>query len=60
VPPSTPPVTPPASTPPSTPPANPPRIVRTGSDARSGAALAATALVAGLGILAWRRIRIER
>ncbi|MHA6747841.1 Cna B-type domain-containing protein [Actinotignum timonense] len=56
VPPSTPPVTPPASTPP----ANPPRIVRTGSDARSGVALTATALVAGLGILAWRRIRTTR
>ena len=60
VPPSTPPVTPPASTPPSTPPANPPRIVRTGSDARSGATVAGTALLAGLGILAWRRIRTTR
>ncbi|MGJ9410703.1 Cna B-type domain-containing protein [Actinotignum sp. GS-2025b] len=65
VPPSTPPVTPPASTPPattppSTPPANPPRIVRTGSDARTGAALAGSALLAGLGILAWRRIRTDR
>ncbi|MDK6905724.1 Cna B-type domain-containing protein [Actinotignum timonense] len=64
-PPSTPPGTPPASTPPATtppatPPANPPRIVRTGSDARSGAALAGTALLAGLGILAWRRLRAER
>ncbi len=64
VPPSTPPVTPPTSTPPatppSTPPANPPRIVRTGSDARTGAALAGSALLAGLGILAWRRIRTDR
>ncbi|MGJ9463815.1 Cna B-type domain-containing protein [Actinotignum sp. GS-2025e] len=64
VPPSTPPVTPPASTPPatppSTPPGNPPRIVRTGSDARTGAALAGSALLAGLGILAWRRIRTDR
>lgn len=59
VPPSTPPGTPPV-TPPSTPPANPPRIVRTGSDARSGVALAGTALLAGLGILAWRRLRAER
>ncbi|WP_051278421.1 Cna B-type domain-containing protein [Actinotignum schaalii] len=63
MPPTTPPTVPPSTppvTPPSTPPANPPRIVRTGSDARSGAAFAATALVAGLGILAWRRIRTER
>ncbi|MGJ9600022.1 Cna B-type domain-containing protein [Actinotignum sp. GS-2025c] len=63
VPPSTPTVTPPASTPPaappSTPPANPPRIVRTGSDARTGAALAGSALLAGFGILAWRRLRTD-